>query len=339
MNETIFNYGIETEQPKNYKAEGEEFIKKLTGSKKYCLQFFFDTEVKDKKGNTKKKACQIDSLRSKMIYDLKKDYNVDVKPQDISTIVYLTLWADGTWLPLNSFEGRSSFFAWMKKVAKNAVIERLVEEHLIDDVRSRSVGNTRLALRSQSPTKCKMVIDDLMVGSKYHSILTAIYVDRLSKKDIMKKQNLNDAEFETAKKQGENWLKDALLRSTEFSEENILRDKTKHVVMVSTDYAADLHEWCKAKAGASPLTDVFGTDLTEEEIREKTVDFLYDFSTKLEWSDQDRYIWCRRFIVNADPEGLAVEVGHSRAWVDTRFSRLNKTFKSEIKKWWYSHAA
>ena len=144
--------------------------------------------------------------------------------------------------------------------------------------------------------------------------------------------------IEAAKKAGENMLKDTLLRSVEFSEENILRDKTKHVVTVSSEFVTDLSEWCKAKTGVNPLADVFGTNLTDEEVREKTVAFLYDFSAKLKWSDRDRYIWCRRFIINADPEGLAEEVGHDRAWLDTRYSRLNAKFKKAIKEWWRSHA-
>lgn len=340
METTTCNYGFEAEQPKNnYKTEGDEFINNLKNSSAYCRQFFFDTEVKGEKGKTKKKPCQIAALRSKMIYDLKKDFDVDVKPDDFSTVVYQAVWADGTFSTLNSYQGRSSFFAWLKKVARNAVMEWLTEEGQIDFVRSRTVGNTRLALLSQAPSKCKMVIDELMTGSKYHGLLTAIYVDRIPEEKIIKRLNIKDTEeFEAAKKAGENMLKDALLRSVEFSEENILRDKTKHVVMVSSEFVADLSDWCKAKTGVNPLSEVFGTNLTDEEVREKTVAFLYAFSAKLKWSDRDRYIWCRRFIINADPEGLAHEVGHDRAWLDTRYSRLNAKFKKAIKEWWKSHA-
>lgn len=274
-----------------------------------------------------------------MIYDLKRDFDVDVKPEDFSTVVYQAVWANGTFSPLDSYQGRCSFFAWLKKVARNAVVEWLAEEGQIDFVRSRTVGNTRLALLSQAPSKCKMVIDELMVGSKYHGLLTAIYVDRLPEEKIVKHLHYEDiAEFEAAKKAGENKLKDALLRSVEFSEENILRDKAKHVVTVSSEFAADLSDWCNSKMGVNPLSDVFGTNLTDEEVGEKAVDFLYDFSAKMNWSDRDRYIWCRRFIVNADAEGLADEVNHDRGWLDTRYSRLNAKFKKAIKEWWNTHA-
>lgn len=341
MNEMTYNFN-EMNQPQNFKSEGDEIIKNLKSKDgaMYCCQFFFDTKVTDDKGKTKKKLCQIAPLRSKMIFDFQKDYGVTLKPEDFSTIVYLALWADGTWEPLDSYAGRCSFYAWLRRVAKNAIMERLVEEHVIDDVRSRTVGNTRLALLSQSPSKCKMVLDDLMVGTKYHGLLTAIYVDRLPEEKIMKKLHIkNITEFTAAKKAGENKLKDAMLRSVEYSEEDILRDKRKHIVTVSSEFVADLSEWCKSRTDVSPLADVLGTDLSEEEVRVKTVEFLYDFSEKLNWSDQDRYIWQRRFIVNADPEGLALEVGRSRGWLDTRYSRMNAKFNKAIKRWWKSHAS
>ena len=319
-----------------YVTRDEEIIKNLMSDPEYCRQFFFDTEVPDAKGNYKKKACQIAPLRSKMIYDLKKDYDVDVKPEDFSEIIYLALWANGSWSPLSTFQGRCSFFAWLRKVAKNAILERLVEEHWIDEVRSRTVGNTRLALLSQAPSKCKLVIDSMLAGSKYHTVMTFIYADRLPKETIMKRLHISDAEYEASKKAGENKLKDALLRSEEFSEENILRDKTKHVVTVSADFAADLSEWMNTKSDVNPLSDVFGTDLTDEEVREKVVEFLYEFPAKLNWSDQDRYIWSRRFIEGVAPVDVAEEVGRNRGWLDTRYSRLNNKFEKAVRKWWKS---
>ncbi len=364
MNEATYNFN-EMYQAQNYKAEGDFIIKNLKSKEsgaKYSYQFFFDTTITSDDGKTKNKPCQIAPLRSKMIYDIKEDFGVTLKPEDFSTIVYLALWADGTWGPLDSYAGRCSFYAWLRRVAKNVVMERLVEEHLIEDVRSRTVGNTRLALLSQSPYKCKMVLDDLMVGSKYHSLLTAIYVDRLSEEKIMKKLHIKDTtEFAAAKKAGENKLKDAMLRSVEYSEEDILRDKTKHIVTVSSEFVADLSVWVKAKTDVNPLSDVFGTDLNDEEVHKMTVEFLYDFSAilwpenvgnpdetneniikknkeKAENNKRDRLIWCERFIKNSSPVDVANMVNHDRGWLDTRYSRLNDKFEKAIKDWWKSHA-
>lgn len=339
MIETTYNNGLENEeQPKNYKAEGDAFVKNLKDSTAYCRQFFFDTEETDSKGKAKKKLCQIASLRSKLIYDLKRDYGVDVKPDDVSTILYKTLWSNGSWAALNSYEGKCSFFAWLKKVAKNAVVETLEQEGQIRDIGSMTMGNTRLALLSQSPAKCQVVIDDMLGESKYHDLLTDIYVDRVPQEIIMKKMGIDEAEFDVAKKNAEKKLKDALLRSVEFSEEDLLRSKKNHVVTVSSEFVSDIAEWYKAKVDANVFSDVFGTDLSDEEVHVKAVEFLYDFSAKMEWSDRDRYIWCRRFIEDVSPVDVAMEVERDRAWLDTRYSRLNAKFKKAVKEWWKVHS-
>lgn len=321
---------IDPERFNNIGTESDEIIKKLKTDPEYCKLFFY---------GSKGKKCIVDSMRSKMLYDLRKDYNVVMAPDTFSSIVYLTLWADGTWSPLDTYGKRCTFFAWLKKVAKNAIIERLMEEHEIPNVYSQTVGNTRLTLLSRSEAECKMVIDDLMAGSKYHSLLTAIYVGRLSKEKIMECLHMEDAEYEEAKKKGEYKLKDALLRSAYYYVEDVLHSKSARVVTVSSEFVADLADWCKTKTGVNPLADVFGANLSNEEVHTKTVEFLYEFAAKLNWNDKDRHIWCQRFIENAAPVHLAQEVGRSREWLDTRYSRLNAKFKKAIKKWWNSHAA
>lgn len=339
MIEMTYNNEFENgDQPKDYKAEGDAFVKNLKDSSAYCRQFFFDTEVIDEKGKLKKKPCQIASLRSKLVFDLKRDYGVDVKPDDVSTILYKTLWSNGSWTALNSYEGKSSFFAWLRKVAKNAVVETLEQEGQIKDVGSKTMGNTRLALLSQAPAKCKVVIDDMLKEGKYHGLLTAVYVDRLPQEKILKKMGIDEMEFETTKTKAENMLKDALLRSVEFSEEDILRSKKNQTVLVSSEFMADAVQCYQDKVDANVFSDVFGTGLSDEEVRVKAVEFLYGFSSKLGWSDCDRYIWCRRFIENVAPEDVAMEVDRDRAWLDTRYSRLNAKFKKAVKEWWKAHS-
>lgn len=152
-----------------------------------------------------------------------------------------------------------------------------------------------------------------------------------------------------------------MLRSASYYVEDVLHEKSKHVVTVSSEFVADLSEWCKAKTGVNPLSDVFGTNLSDEEVCQKTVDFLYDFSAKL-WPEKvgdpnekdekiikknrekeknnkrDRLIWCERFIKNTPPVEVADEVKHDRGWLDTRYSRLKEKFEKAIKQWWVSHA-
>ena len=330
MNLQTYN-SYDSERLNNFENEADEIIDKLKEDEIFCHRFFYGTNPK---------GCNIARLRSKIISDIKEVYGIVVDAKTISETLYLTLWADGTWDALDTYSKKSTFFAWLRKVAKNAVMERLEDEHWITGNNARTVGNTRLKLLSKPKLMCKTIIDELMVGSKYHSLLTAIYVDRLTKEEIMKSQNMDEAKFEAAKKKAENKLKAALLQSpVEFYEEEVLRDKKGHVVTLSSEFAADMSEWCREKTGVNPFADVFGIGLSDEEIREKTVEFLYDFTAKLDWTDRDRYIWQRRFIINADPESLAWEFGRTRGWLDTRYSRLNEKFEIAIRKWWKSRVS
>ena len=324
------NEEIDLERRKKNEFEGEEIVNGFKNDPKFRKEFISGT-------NPKKR--NIARLRSKMIYDFRVNYNVIISVEEFNSIVFLALWSNGTYETLNSYKKQSSFFVWLKKVAKNAILERLEEEHEISGSRTRSVGNTRLKLLSQSPEKCEMVIDDLMTGSKHHKLLTLLYVERLPEEDIIKQMDIKAEDWPNTKKEAEDKLKDALLRSSYGYEEDILHDKTRKVVTVSSDFVADLAEWCRSKTDANPLADVFGTDLSDEEVHEKVVAFLYDFSEKLKWSDSDRDIWRKRFIHNTPAVEVAREVGRTRGWLDTRYSRLNKKFCKAIRKWWKSHAA
>lgn len=130
----------------------------------------------------------------------------------------------------------------------------------------------------------------MLKEGKYHGLLTAVYVDRLPQEKILKKMGIDEVEFKATKTKAENMLKDALLRSVEFSEEDILRSKKNQTVLVSSEFVADAVQCYQDKVDANVFSDVFGTGLSDEEVRVKAVEFLYDFSFKLGWSDRDRYI-------------------------------------------------
>jgi hypothetical protein len=329
MDEKNYN-GFDPERLENFENEADYIMDGLRNDAKFRHRFIFGTDPK---------KCNMARLRSKIIKDIKENNHVIVSDETFNEIVYLALWAGGSWKTLDTYSKQCTFFAWLRRVAKNAVMERLEDEHWITVGRARTVGNTRLTMLSQSETKCQLVLDELMVGTKYYDLLVLIYVDRLPQKDVIKKMKMKVEEYEEIKKMADNKLKDALLRSDYSFEQDVLHDKSGRVVTVSSEFVADIAEWCKVKTGVNPLSDVFGIGLTDEEVRVKTVEFLYDFSSKLKWSDEDRYIWQQRFMENAAPVELAKEVGRSRGWLDTRYSRLNKKFDKAIRKWWFSHAA
>ena len=328
MNKNYFNSN-DPERLKNFGNEADFIINGLIHDDKFRYDFFYGKRV-DK--------CNMARLRRKIINDIKNQYNVIISEDTFNYIVYLTLWAGGTWSTLDSYSKKSTFHSWLRKVAKNAVMKYLEDEHWIPEGRS-SVGNTRLALLSQPESVCKLVIDELMAGSKYYNLLTDIYVKRLPAQAIIKKMDIKQNEFDEVKKKAECKLKDALLRCDYNFADYVLHTKSKRVVKVSSEFVADIAEWCKTRTGVNPLSDVFGTNLSDDEIRVRTVEFLYDFTAKLKWSDEDRYIWRQRFVENASPVELAREIGRSRGWLDTRFSRLNKMFDKAIKEWWALNAA
>ena len=96
----------------------------------------------------------------------------------------------------------------------------------------------------------------------------------------------------------------------------------------------DVAEWYKDRINENPFSDVLGLQLSDEEVKEKIVDFIYDFSQKLKWTDEERYIWRQRFVEKVPPAQLAEEMHKDRHWVDQHYSRINKKFRRAFKKWW-----
>lgn len=310
----------------NFEEDANYIMEKLQKDEIFCQHFFFDTDSK---------KCNITRLRRKILNELRDVYHVIIEEYEFNTIVYETLIGDrGDWAPLKTYDKRCTFFAWLRKVAHNAVFQRLEKEHVIPEFRYRSVSNTRLAMLSQPVDTCEEVLNEMMLGSEYYPILHAIYVERKSADMIMRELNLNEKTFLAMKHKAESKLKDNLLRSVCFYEEDVLRNKSSNIIRVSSEFVADIAEWCKSKSEYNPLSDVWGVNLSDEEIKERTVAFLYEFSDKLDWKDEDRYVWRKRFLENASPIHLAEQLNRTRGWVDTRYSRLNEKFNQAIKEWW-----
>ena len=88
MDETNYN-GYETDKRlENYSEEGDAIRESIKNSQRFCQRFFYGTD---------KKKCNIARFRSKHIGDLLKNYDVVMSEDTYSTIVYETLWAEGTW--------------------------------------------------------------------------------------------------------------------------------------------------------------------------------------------------------------------------------------------------
>ncbi len=85
----------------------------------------------------------------------------------------------------------------------------------------------------------------------------------------------------------------------------------------------------------NPLRDVLGFgNMSDAELEESIVAFLYDFSNSLPIGNNDKYIWQERFINNASPVEMAAKFGYARSWIDNRYSKTNCKFKIYVQDWY-----
>lgn len=316
--EVVWNYANST--------EAERIINRLkSGDQLFAQKFFYG------KNNNE---CNISRFRSKIIAQIKQTYHYEVSVEEFGNIVYTHLWDNGTWSVLDNYAKKSSFFCWLEQVSRHEVMRVLEDMKVINVSRERTSGNTRLLGTSISSDVWELIITDLMPEGLYKNLLMASYVERKNEKKMTKEFKLEAEALCSEIKKAEMALKDKLIRGDSYYEELVLRDKTPRNVEVSEEFIKEFVKWQEGKSDASPLADVFGVNLDKEEINDKIVDFLYRFSEKLQWSDEDKLIWRLRFIENTAPVEVAERCGRARAWLDTRYSRLNKKFNTAIREWW-----
>lgn len=311
-------------------TEAERIINRLkSGDQLFAQKFFYG------KNNNE---CNISRFRSKIIAQIKQTYHYEVSVEEFGNIVYTHLWDNGTWSVLDNYAKKSSFFCWLEKVSRHEVMRVLEDMKVINVSRERTSGNTRLLGTSISPDVWELIITDLMPEGMYKNLLMASYVERKNEKKMAKDFKLEAESLRSEIKKAEMALKDKLIRGDSYYEELVLRDKTPRNVELSEEFIKEFVKWQEGKSDASPLADVFGINFDKEEINDKVVDFLYRFSEKLQWSDEDKLIWRLRFIENTAPVEVAERCGRARAWLDTRYSRLNKKFNAAIREWWKNNA-
>lgn len=309
-----------------YSEEAERIISRLkSGDKLFAKKFFYGTN---------NKGCNISRLRSKIISRIKQTYHYNLGVEEFGDIVYAYLWDNGTWSVLDKYSKKSSFFCWLDTVSCHEVMKYLEYMKYINVSRERTSGNTRLLGTSVSPGVWDYIISDIMPNGKNKDMLKALLVDGKNEKDMAKDFNMDCAEIRESLKKAENDLKDKLVRSGNYYEGIVLKDKSPRNIEVSEDFVKDFVKWQEEKVNVSPLADVLGVSLSKEELHDKVVEFLYDFSGKMEWSDMDRLVWRLRFIENVPPVEVAERLGKARPWVDTRYSQLNVKFKKVVREWW-----
>lgn len=311
---------------RDYKSDAARIVERLKADPDFAYRFLYGTSLMP--------GRSIARLRSRIINQVRKSYHVEVDPYVFNTILYEHLWSEGTWRVLNSYNYRSTFFQWLGTVASHCLMAYLEENGLIKISRARTPGNTRLVLKKMSPDYCHIVIEDMVKIAPMRDFLFAVYVDRLDKEVIQRRFGMDEEMYKLTLRTSEKTLKTALL-NCEHPYGDVLVDKGTRKVMVSSDFLTLIGQTNAAYSETSPLREVLGVTPDDAEFESKVIDFLYNFTNNLGWSDEDKYVWQNRYIKNMSPIEVAENLPErSRPWVDTRYSRLNRQFREAIREWW-----
>ena len=317
-------YTLMTE--KDYKSDAARIVESIKNDETFAYRFLYGTSLIPNKS--------IARLRSRIINQIRMSYGVVVDPADFNTVLYEHLYSDGTWKVLDSYNYRSTFFQWLGTVASHCIMAYLEDNGYIKNSRARTPGNTRLVLKKMTPDYCQIVIDDMVKIGLMRDMLLAVYVDRLDQNTIQERFGMDEEMYKLTLCASEKTLKTALL-NTEHPYDDVLVDKGTRKIMLSADFLTIIGQTNVVYSEDSPLREVLGVTPDDAEFETKVIDFLYKFSNNLNWSDEDKYVWQSRYIKNMKPDEVAENLSkRSRPWVDTRYSRLLKSFKEAIREWW-----
>lgn len=317
-------YTLMTE--KDYKSDAVRIVENIKNDEAFASNFLYGTSLVPGKS--------IARLRSRIINQVRKSYGVVVDPADFSTILYEHLYAEGSWKILNSYNYRSTFFQWLGTVASHCIMAYLEENGYIKVSRARTPGNTRLVLKKMTPDYCHIVIEDMVKIGLMRDMLLAVYVDRLDQETIQKRFGMDEEMYKLTLRASEKTLKTALLNN-EHPYDDVLVDKGARKIMLSSDFLTIIGQTNAAYSEDSPLREVLGVTPDDAEFETKVIDFLYNFTNNLDWSDEDKYVWRSRFINKTKSREIAENLlGRDEHWVNTRYNRLKKVFIPAIREWW-----
>lgn len=310
----------------DFRSEAARIIYNIKTDEKFAFNFLY--------GSSRESGKSIARLRSRILYEIWTTYKVKVKPKDFSTLLYEHLYSDGSWRTLNTYGYRTTLFQWLSTVASHCIMEYLEKNGFIKISRARTPSNTRLDLDDKTPVYCEAVISEMVHISLLRDILIAVYVDRLEPEVIQYRLKLSEADYNLRLCAAEKTLKSALINSIH-PYEDALVDVNVRKTLVSSDFLTIIGETTSGDNEDSPLREVLGVGPNDPDFEVSVIDFLYDFSNRLDWCDEDKFVWQCRFIKKMTPESVAAELpARSRGWVDTRYHRLSTRFQAVIREWW-----
>lgn len=146
-----------------------------------------------------------------LAHKIYETYKVVINIRDISTWVYAGMYDGGKWTRFSTYRGDQSIFAWTATCASQIVFKELDKQHLIPPSSDLNATNTSLTLKSmQNVEEIKMVID-LVDVPELHSVLTMIYVKRMTDEQIMAETGMSKPLLRKTVRTAETMLKEALI--------------------------------------------------------------------------------------------------------------------------------
>jgi len=306
-------------------AEGEYIKNKLTSNDtRFAEDFFYGTNPQ---------KANISRLRSRLKNEFYASYGVNLSDKEISTIIYSSIWEEGTWKGLKTFQHAGSIFSWIETKGRHELTAELRKQNRIPWERKRTAGNTRLSKRKLTEEMASFILEEETLPADASRIIRDLYVNKKSPQEIMRQSSWSQEEYDKKVKNATTTLKETLLHSP-VDYRDILRDKSASNIQVSLDEA--MQNGCQAsfKQNQCALVDIFGVNLTDEEIQGKAMEAIHHIAATVECTERDRYVWESRYFEDKSPLMLSKELKMKRSNVDNIYLRMNKKFQKGAKQWY-----
>ena len=318
------------ENPKNKdnkKNELEAMFRLLKKDERYCKETFYSDSneivVEVRKDVTKK---------------VRKYYKYELNPDDFGTLLYETLWRGGTWTPLYQYAFQGSWKSWLNTTAYRAVRKYLYELGIIKEWKERTPENTVITLSSHTPEGCRLFIDEVMPQGEHYSLMTKIYVDRLSDRQIMKDTDMDEERYKKARQEAEYSFRYWVLNKSYAYEDLVITDKKERHGLCRADDFWDKLRTTTDNSIDNLLGDVIGVNLNKAEVQEHIVGFLTRFAKqRLKWTDRNVYIFIQRY-QGIPAKDVASEMGLSPNYIHSHYSYLFREFTDALKVWYLANS-
>lgn len=272
-------------------------------------------------------------------------YKVVINIRDISTWVYAGMYDGGKWTRFSTYRGDQSIFAWTATCASQIVFKELDKQHLIPPSSDLNATNTSLTLKSMQYDSERQMVIDLVDVPELHSVLTMIYVKRMTDEQIMAEKNMPQQLFRKTLRTAEAMLKEALIDKESML---VVREDGKivNLVMEALSDCSGVFQTCTSDDAMAIAEKQLYTDNEENELHvlqsqfrpglpflEQWVLFVVDRAQEMKWSTEEQTVFYERFYNHEDPVVLARRLGRRRTWIDNKFHNLNVEITTYIINW------